>query len=103
MSRWQFRSTIAWRAFRSCRRLRHWPQTPSEEYYYEQLGLRPLRQGHVLNGRMAKGQEDEKHICPLQLETIERCLHLWSNEGDEVLITELDRFPKVAPYAPIGV
>lgn len=33
----------------------------------------------------AREDKDEKHICPLQLETIRRCLHLWSNEGDTVL------------------
>lgn len=33
----------------------------------------------------AREEKDEKHICPLQLETIRRCLHLWSNEGDTVL------------------
>ena len=33
----------------------------------------------------AREEKDEKHICPLQLETIRRCLHLWSNEGEIVL------------------
>ncbi|MFC2481854.1 MAG: DNA-methyltransferase [Capnocytophaga granulosa] len=33
----------------------------------------------------AREDKDEKHICPLQLETIRRCLHLWSNEGETVL------------------
>jgi len=44
-----------------------------------------VQQGNVLNGRMAKGQEDERHICPLQLDVIERCLKLYSNPGDLVL------------------
>ena len=44
-----------------------------------------VRQGHVLNGRMARGEEDEKHICPLQLDVIERCLTLYSNPGDLIL------------------
>ncbi len=44
-----------------------------------------VRQGNVLNGRLARGQEDEKHICPLQLDVIERCLTLYSNPGDLVL------------------
>ena len=37
--------------------------------------------------RIAKGRgaDDEKHICPLQLGTIERCLKLYSNPGDLVL------------------
>ena len=33
----------------------------------------------------ARGDNDEKHICPLQLDTIERAITLWSNEGDTVL------------------
>lgn len=44
-----------------------------------------VRQGNVLNGRMARGEEDERHICPLQLDVIERCLTLYSNPGDLVL------------------
>ena len=44
-----------------------------------------VRQGNVLNGRMARGQEDERHICPLQLDVIDRCLTLYSNPGDLVL------------------
>jgi hypothetical protein len=39
----------------------------------------------VLNGRLAKENEDEKHICPLQLDLIERCITRWSNPGDIVL------------------
>jgi len=31
-----------------------------------------------------KESEDEKHIAPLQLETIERAIHLWSNPGETV-------------------
>ncbi len=44
-----------------------------------------VRQGNVLNGRLARGQEDERHICPLQLDVIDRCLRLYSNPGDLVL------------------
>lgn len=44
-----------------------------------------VRQGNVLNGRYAKGENDEKHICPLQLDVIDRCLKLYSNPGDVVL------------------
>lgn len=39
----------------------------------------------VLNARLARGQQDEKHICPLQLETIRRAVRLWSNPGEVVL------------------
>ena len=33
----------------------------------------------------ARGTEDEKHICPLQLGTIERCIKLYSNPSETVL------------------
>jgi superfamily II DNA or RNA helicase len=41
--------------------------------------------GNTLNGREGRSEKDEKHICPLQLDTIERAIHLWTNEGDTVL------------------
>jgi DNA modification methylase len=42
--------------------------------------------GKTLQGyRNARGEEDEKHICPLQLDTIERLILLYSNKGDIVL------------------
>jgi len=41
-------------------------------------------QGRVLNRDGAKDQNDERHICPLQLDVIERAIQLWSNEGDLV-------------------
>lgn len=39
---------------------------------------------NVLNGRGARSEEDEKHICPLQLDVIERAVELWTNPGDIV-------------------
>ena len=44
-----------------------------------------IRRTDVLNGRGARGENDEKHICPLQLSVIERAIELWSNPGDVVL------------------
>ncbi len=44
-----------------------------------------VNQTKVLNGRQAKAEQDERHICPLQLDVIERCLTLYSNPGDLVL------------------
>lgn len=44
-----------------------------------------VRQTHTLNYRAARDPEDEKHICPLQLDVIERCVVLWSNPGETVL------------------
>ncbi len=39
--------------------------------------------GNTLQGfRQGRDEKDEKHICPLQLDTIERLIHLYSNKGD---------------------
>lgn len=44
-----------------------------------------INYGNTLNGfRNAREDNDEKHICPLQLDTIERLIHLYSNKGDTV-------------------
>jgi DNA modification methylase len=40
---------------------------------------------NTLNGTKARAENDEKHICPLQLDTIHRAITLWSNEGDTIL------------------
>ena len=39
----------------------------------------------TLNKQAAREDDDERHICPLQLDVIERAMHLWSNPGDVVL------------------
>ena len=44
-----------------------------------------INQSDTLNGRLAREDSDERHICPLQLPVIERCIELWSNPGDVVL------------------
>lgn len=41
--------------------------------------------GKTLNATQGREEKDEKHVCPLQLETIERATILWSNEGDTIL------------------
>ncbi len=51
-----------------------------------------IRESNTLNTGAGKGADDEKHICPLQLGTIERCVRLWSNPGELVL----------SPFAGIG-
>lgn len=43
-----------------------------------------IRETDVLGYHSARGQEDEKHICPLQLTVIERCVRLWTNPGEVV-------------------
>ena len=45
-----------------------------------------INQSNTLQGmRDAREDKDEKHICPLQLDVIERCILLYSNKGDKVL------------------
>jgi DNA modification methylase len=43
-----------------------------------------INQSDTLNGKTARENDDERHICPLQLPVIERCLTLWSKENDVV-------------------
>lgn len=40
---------------------------------------------NTLNAASGRESNDEKHVCPLQLDTIKRAVTLWSNEGDTVL------------------
>lgn len=51
-----------------------------------------IKETNTLNVRVARDDADERHICPLQLDFIERCVRLWSNPGETVL----------SPFAGIG-
>jgi DNA modification methylase/superfamily II DNA or RNA helicase len=51
-----------------------------------------IRESDTLNVQQARSERDERHICPLQLGTIERCIRLWSNRGETIL----------SPFAGIG-
>lgn len=51
-----------------------------------------IKETNTLNVRAGREQADERHICPLQLDFIERCVRLWSNPGETVL----------TPFAGIG-
>lgn len=51
-----------------------------------------IRQTNTLNVKLAREKNDERHICPLQLDVITRCLELWTNKNDIVL----------SPFAGIG-
>jgi len=51
-----------------------------------------IRETDVLSSAPAKDSQDEKHLCPLQLGVIERCVKLWSAPGDLVF----------SPFAGIG-
>ena len=43
-----------------------------------------INQQDVLNHKIARSDKDEKHICPLQLGVIRRCVQLWSMDGEKV-------------------
>jgi DNA modification methylase/predicted DNA-binding protein YlxM (UPF0122 family) len=51
-----------------------------------------IRESDTLNVREARSDDDDRHICPLQLGVIERCIRLWSNKGETVF----------SPFAGIG-
>jgi DNA modification methylase len=44
-----------------------------------------IREAATLQAEAARAEDDEKHIAVLQLETCERCIRLWSNQGETVL------------------
>lgn len=44
-----------------------------------------INQSDTLQYTSAREHQDERHICPLQIPVIARCLDLWSNPGDVVL------------------
>lgn len=60
-----------------------------------------IKETDTLQVRMARDGQDERHLCPLQLSVIERCIKLWSNPGDLVL----DPFSGVAStgYVALGL
>lgn len=62
--------------------------------WYRQSDAYPggIRETDVLNVSQARQSDDERHLCPLQLGVIERCVKLWSAPGDLVL----------SPFAGIG-
>ena len=51
-----------------------------------------IRESDTLNAALARTDRDERHICPLQMGTIERIVRLWTNRGETVL----------SPFAGIG-
>lgn len=44
-----------------------------------------VRQTRTLNVKAARNPNDERHICPIQLDLVDRALVMWSNPGDVVL------------------
>ena len=67
--------------------IRHTPESFPLEQWQEWASpvWMTIQQSNVLNVKAAKSANDERHLCPLQLDVIERALVMWSNEGDTVL------------------
>ncbi len=70
-----------------------WIQWASAVWYGKhRIGKGGISESDVLSARPAKDEDDEKHLCPLQLGVIERCIKLWSAPDDLVF----------SPFAGIG-
>jgi DNA modification methylase len=44
-----------------------------------------IRRGRILPYQEARENEEERHVCPLQLDVIDRCVTMWSNPGETIL------------------
>lgn len=72
-------------------KFRHWedPQTNKLAHWiwqqYASSIWDDIRVSRVLPYKPARDKDDEKHVHPLQLDVIERCVIMWSNPGDVVL------------------
>jgi DNA modification methylase len=54
-------------------------------WVWRQYASDDVRIERVLPFEKSKDEEDEKHVHPLQLDVIDRCVTLWSNPGDKVI------------------
>lgn len=64
----------------------HWQEVASPIWdEYNSPVWWDINQSDTLNGKIARESNDERHICPLQLPVIERCIELYSNPSDVVL------------------
>lgn len=58
--------------------------TDDEWIRYARTVWDDIRETETLNARIARENDDEKHLTPLQLEVIKRIVRLYSNRGDTV-------------------
>lgn len=62
-----------------------WIEWAAPVWYGEFRGIKGgIRETDVLNVAQARETDDERHLCPLQLGVIERCVKLWSAPGETV-------------------
>jgi DNA modification methylase len=69
-----------WRGNQIENRYSHWIWRQYASAFWDDIRI-----DHVLPFKEARDEEDERHIHPLQLDVIERCVTLWSNPGETVL------------------
>jgi DNA modification methylase len=69
-----------WKGKQTENRYSHWIWRQYASAFWDDIRL-----DRVLPYREARDSEDEKHVHPLQLDVIERCIQLWSNPGETVL------------------
>ena len=72
--------TFGWKGNQIQNRYSHWIWRQYASAFWDDVRIE-----RVLPYKEAKDEEDEKHIHPLQLDVIDRCLVLWSNPGETVL------------------
>jgi len=74
---WQYRE---WQGNQIENRYSHWIWRQYASAFWDDIRLE-----RVLPYKESRDEEDEKHVHPLQLDVIERCLVLWSNPGESIL------------------
>jgi len=69
-----------WKGKQTENRYSHWIWRQYASSFWDDIRI-----GNVLPYKEAREEDDEKHVHPLQLDVIERCVTLWSNPGEVVL------------------
>jgi len=75
-----------WDDGRTCWKVKSSSQNTSVDVWqrYASPVWMDVNQSDTLNFREGRDSDDERHICPLQLDVIQRCIQLWSNPDDVV-------------------
>jgi hypothetical protein len=76
----ELRGYRGWKGNQIENRYSHWIWRQYASAFWDDVRI-----ARVLPYKEAREEEDEKHVHPLQLDVIERCLVLWSNPGEVVL------------------
>lgn len=74
---WKYKG---WKGKQTENRLSHWIWRQYASAFWDDVRI-----DRVLRYKEARDHDDDKHMHPLQLDVIERCVTLWSNPGEKVL------------------